>query len=104
MTNEVFKTQEVKVQKDVWTFKEADLIPDADSSVGFVLADDVESAFYENGYKIRVNRVKDRMEVYAYPYSAGRDYSNGSSDDTIYLSDGESAELLGYADIRKIVL
>lgn len=98
MSNEVFKPREVVIVKSVWTFTEDQLIRDVDSSVGFTLPDEVEDAFYEYGYKIRVNRVKGKMEVYAYRHSTSEEA------ETIYLSNGESVELLGYGDIRTIKL
>ena len=96
---EVFVPTEIKIVRDVFTFNpEVHAIKDAESSIGYDLPEEVFNAFYENGYKIRLNPVDGAIQAYIYRYGGYLD------DSTIHLAAGESVELRGYADIRKINL
>lgn len=97
MTN-VFVPTEIKVVRDIFTFNPAEHIVESPEAVtGFTIKEEVFDAFYENGYKIRLNKVKDGS-IQAYVYR----YGGYSDDNTIHLAEGDSVELRAYADIRPI--
>ena len=97
MTTNVFVPTEIKVERDIFTFDPAAHTVEAPEAItGFAITDEVYNAFEQNGYKIRLHKVNGEIQAYIYRYGGYLD------DGTIHLAAGESVELRGYADIRKI--